>query len=107
MTDRVTKHRQRESRWQSVLDIPLVPAVARLALPVPAERRDEAARQALVRRIRGEFHDMPGLSLTLAQAARLFTLRADIASRILNRLSDARVLRQRRDGQFTLRIEEP
>ena len=103
----MAKRRLLEPKWQAILDIPLVPAVARLPSQVPVERRDEAGRQELVCRISGEFHDMPGLSLTLAQAAKLFTLRADIASRILDRLSDARVLRKKRDGQFALRIEEP
>lgn len=50
---------------------------------------------------------MPGLSLTLPQAARLFALRSDVATRILNRLRDERVLRQRGDGQFALRVQEP
>jgi hypothetical protein len=103
----MAKRRLLEPKWQAVLDVPLVPAVARLPSQVLVERRDEATRQELVCRIRGEFHDMPGLSLTLAQAAKLFTLRADIASRILDRLSDARVLRKNRDGQFSLLIEEP
>ena len=95
------------SRWPAVLDITLVPAVARLPSTVPAERRDATARAALIRRIHGEFQDMPGLSLTLPQAARLFDLRSDIATRILNRLRDERVLRQRGDGQFALRVQEP
>ena len=103
----MAKQRPLESKRQAILDITLVPAVARLPSTVPAERRDVAARHALLCRIQGEFKDMPGLSLTLPQAARLFALRSDIASRILNRLSDERVLRQRRDGQFALRIQEP
>ncbi|GAC1455803.1 MAG: hypothetical protein PVSMB1_05380 [Gemmatimonadaceae bacterium] len=49
---------------------------------------------------------MPGLSLTLGQAAKLFGLPPDIASRILERLTDTRVLRRRSDGQFALRVEE-
>ena len=65
------------------------------------------ARDALLSRIQGEFHDMPGLSLTVPQAARLFALRADIASRILDRLKDERVLHQRSNGQFALRVQEP
>jgi hypothetical protein len=103
----MAKQKPLESRWPAILDITLVPAVARLPSAAPTERRDGDARDALLRRIHGEFQDMPGLSLTLPQAARLFDLRSDIATRILNRLSDERVLRQRRDGQFALRVQEP
>jgi hypothetical protein len=94
-----------ESRLRALLDITLVPAVARLPATVPAERRDATARHALLCRIHSEFEEMPGLSLTLNQASRLFGLRPEIASRILERLADARLLRQRRDGQFALREE--
>jgi hypothetical protein len=45
---------------------------------------------------------MPGLSITLNQAARLFGLPPDVTSRILERLADAHVLRHNRGGQFTL-----
>ena len=103
----MAKQRPLESKWQAILDITLVPAVARLPSTVPAERRDEAARHALLCRIHSEFKDMPGLSLTLPQAARLFALRADIASRVLHRLSDDRVLRQRSDGRFSLQVQDP
>ena len=40
--------------------------------------------EALVRRVRAEYQDMPGLRLTLAQAQRLFGLREDICVRVLN-----------------------
>jgi hypothetical protein len=93
-----------QSPWPAVLDITLVPAVARLPSSVFVERRDVAARYRLLCRIHGEFEEMPGLSLTLAQAATFFGLRADTASRILTQLSDARVLRRRSDGQFTLHV---
>jgi hypothetical protein len=65
-------HRQPlESSWQTHLDVTLVPAVVRLPATVRVERRNTAARQALVSRVYGEFIEMPGLSLTLTQAARL------------------------------------
>jgi len=103
----MTKPRPLESKWPAILDITLVPAVARLPSTVPADRRDMVARDALLSRIQGEFHDMPGLSLTVPQAARLFALRADIASRILDRLKDERVLRHTINDQFALRVQEP
>ena len=95
-----------DAKWQALLDIKLVPVAARLPAAVPAERRDVAARDALVRRIHGEFEEMPGLLLTVRQAARLFGLRPDIVARILARLLDARVLCERRDGQFSRQIED-
>jgi DNA-binding IclR family transcriptional regulator len=100
------KRKPLESRAPAIPDIKLVPAVARLPAAVPAERRDVAARHALLCRIHGEFEEMPGLSLTLGQAAKLFGLPPDIASRILERLTDARVLRQKGDGQFALYVEK-
>ena len=45
-----------------------------------------ALTEALLQRIRGEFHEMPGLTLTLRQASRLWSLdpvACDIALRIL------------------------
>ena len=95
-----------ESRWQALLDITLVPAVAHLPEAVRAERRDVKARHALVCRIYGEFAEMRGLSLTLLQAARLFGLPPAIVSRILEQLTDAHVLCQTSDGQFALHLEE-
>ena len=95
-----------ESKWQAILDITLVPAVARLPAAVSAERRDAPARRALLCRVCNEFEEMPGLSLTPGQAARLFGLRPDVALRILDQLTEARVLRQRSDGRFVIRVEE-
>lgn len=102
----MVKRKPLQSGWQAILDITLEPAVARLPTSVPAERRNVAARQALVYRIHSEFQEMPGLSLTLGQAGKIFGLPPAIVSRILDRLAEARVLRQTRDGQFALRIEE-
>jgi len=102
----MAKQKPNESSWQTVLDLTLVPAVARLPEAVRIERRDVAARSALVWRIHSEFEEMPGLSLTVGQAAKLFGLPADIASRILEQLTDRRVLRRRNDGQFAFRVDE-
>ena len=99
------KRKALDSWWQALLDITLVPAVARLPAAVPTERRDVAARHALLCRILSEFEEMPGLSLTPCQAGKLFGLPPDIATRILALLTDAHVLRQRSDGRFALRVE--
>jgi len=96
----MAKRKPIESRWQALLNTTLKPAVARLPSAVRNERRDVAARHALLCRIHSEFEEMPGLSLTPRQAAKLFGLPPDIVSRILERLARARVLHKRRDGQF-------
>ena len=95
-----------DSKWQALLDITLVPASARLPQAVPADRRNAAARHALLCRIRSEFEEMPGMFLTSPQASKLFGLAPDVASRVLVQLTEARVLRQRSDGQFARRREE-
>jgi hypothetical protein len=94
-----------ESRWPRVLDITLVPAVAHLPATLPVERRNLAAREALVRRIHSEFEEMPGLSLTLVQASKLFGVSLDAGSRILQRLTEERRLRLRTDGRYMLFTE--
>ena len=42
--------------------------------------------RALHTRIRGEYHEMPGLRLTLAQAARLFNLERQHCAHVLDAL---------------------
>jgi len=49
--------------------------------------------QALVERIRGEFREMPGLQLTLAQAQRLFGLDQVACRRVIDMLVEASFLR--------------
>jgi hypothetical protein len=102
----MAKPKPLQSRWQKILDITLHPAAASLPPTVPSERRRVTERHALLHRIHGEFEGMPGVSLTLDQAAKLFGLRPEITSRILGQLTDARVLRHKSDGRFALRDEE-
>jgi hypothetical protein len=78
-------------------DIPLKPA------KVPTERRDIAARTLLLSRIRGEFDEMPGLCLTVAQASRLFGLPMDVSARILHYLVESSMLRRSLDGRYRRR----
>lgn len=66
------------------------------------DRRNETSRQRLLGRVRGEFLEMRGLKLTSAQARRLFNLREDICTRVLDTLVSDGVLRQRADGTFGL-----
>jgi hypothetical protein len=90
-------------------DIKLRQLQARLPVPLApessGERRDDVTRSALARRIRAEFEEMPGLSLTLIQASKLFGVQPDTCARILLQLSDEGVVRVRSDGQFVLRTE--
>jgi hypothetical protein len=48
---------------------------------------------AVVDRVRGEFVEMPGLELTLAQAVRLWTLGADDCRYVIDALVDAGFLK--------------
>ena len=51
-------------------------------------------------RVRGEFREMPGLALTLAQAGRLWNLDPAACAEVLNQLVSTGFLCQRRDGAF-------
>src|SRR5688572_16418157 len=53
----------------------------------------------LVRRVRGEFYEMPGLRLTFAQACRLWQLDERTCAAILDRLVGERVLHRSTDGR--------
>jgi len=52
----------------------------------------------LVDRIRGEFREMPGLQLTLAQAQRLFGLDSAACRQVIEMLVDASFLRWTASG---------
>src|SRR5467141_3876666 len=54
----------------------------------------------VVRRIRGEFLEMPGLRLTPEQARRLWRLDETSCDAVLGALVDARFLARTRDGAF-------
>lgn len=54
----------------------------------------------LVARIRGEFREMPGLKLTLAQAQRLWGMDRATCESVLDMLVRSRFLACTRDGSF-------
>ena len=54
----------------------------------------------VLQRIQGEYVEMPGLSLTTAQAQRLWGLERDVCDALLGALVDAKFLSQTRDGSF-------
>jgi hypothetical protein len=65
-----------------------------MSLPARRERRDLAAREAVVRRIVAEFHDMRGLVLSLKQASRFLGIDHAACARILTALTQAGILRR-------------
>ena len=58
------------------------------------------AAEALVRRVRGEYREMPGLRLTFAQACRLWQFDPATCERILGELVREQFLHQTRDGAY-------
>jgi hypothetical protein len=56
--------------------------------------------EAAVRRAEAEFLEMPGLKLTEAQAARLWSCEAQVASAVLARLTESLFLVRTRSGSF-------
>lgn len=54
----------------------------------------------LVRRVQGEFLEMPGLRLTQPQACRLWGLDREVCVVLLAELVDAKFLTRTRDGRF-------
>jgi hypothetical protein len=72
-----------------------------LLLPAP-DRRDPAAREALLQRIRTEFEELPGQRLTDRQARRLFDLPTEVCERILTALVRERTLTCGSDGRYRI-----
>ena len=66
------------------------------------DRRNHQSREDLVRRVCGEFVEMPCLRLTRAQAQRLFALRRDVCDRVLAQLIRDGMLTVDRDDQIRL-----
>jgi hypothetical protein len=60
----------------------------------------ERGIQEVVRRIRGEFLEMPGLRLTPEQARRLWRLDEEACEEVLGALVADRFLARTRDGAF-------
>ena len=82
----------------------LVPSLTAIPLLKPqADRRNWTGRDALVRRVESEFKEMPGLSLTLQQAVRLFSLPQGPCQRILSVLVKDGAMSLRKDGRYARR----
>ena len=69
-------------------------------MAVPRQTLDD-----VLRRVQGEYLEMPGLRLTTAQAQRLWGLDRVECDRLLSKLVDAKFLFQTRDGSF-MRFEQ-
>ena len=54
----------------------------------------------VLRRIRGEYLEMPGLQLTAVQAQRLWNLESETCEALLSALVDEHFLRRAPDGAF-------
>jgi hypothetical protein len=63
-------------------------------------RRDVASRQRLRERVRSEFSEMPGMSLTVEQAGRLLSLDNNVCGRVLAELVQDGFLRIEPDGSY-------
>ena len=70
------------------------------ASPISGIPTNADATSLIVERVRGEFREMPGLALTLGQAARLWSLDAQMCADVLAQLVSAGFLCQRSDGAF-------
>jgi len=66
------------------------------------EKRATMEMQTLIRRVRGEYLEMPGLSLTLAQACRLWQMDMRTCQAAFDALIAERFLGRTRDGAFVL-----
>jgi hypothetical protein len=64
------------------------------------------ANEDVIRRVQGEFLEMPGMRLTEAQARRLWNLDAASCHELLTALVDSKFLFRTRDGAF-MRVEHP
>jgi hypothetical protein len=64
------------------------------------------AIETLSVRVRGEYTEMPGLRLTVRQAARLFDMPPDIAAAVLHELRRTAFLALSNDGAYAL-VAEP
>jgi hypothetical protein len=56
-----------------------------------------------IRRVRGEYNEMPGLRLTVTQAQRLWGLDRAVRDTVLSALVDVKFLRRSRDGAYVRR----
>ena len=66
-----------------------------------------AIQGPIAQRVRGEFTEMPGMRLTVAQAERLFGLTVEIAEAVLDDLQRTSFLGRSGDGRYALAADPP
>jgi hypothetical protein len=59
--------------------------------------------ESVAQRVRAEFEEMPGMTLTVAQASKLFGLDNDLCRTVVERLVGSAYLRWTRSGCLTRR----
>ena len=57
--------------------------------------------EIVAKRVRAEFEEMPGMTLTMPQASRLFGIEQDVCKTIVEKLVTAAYLRYTHDGAVT------
>jgi hypothetical protein len=75
-----------------------------LQLSAPAKSEflpPQDTRALIAERVRGEFREMPGLTLTLAQARKLWSLDAATCTDVLSYLVNVGFLCRKADGAFS------
>ncbi len=70
------------------------------------DRRDHDSRDRLLRRVREEFREMPGMRLTDVQSARLFGLNGAVCTRVLAALMSEGALWKGADGRYAARARQ-
>jgi hypothetical protein len=68
--------------------------------PTFAVQATQASRDELLRRVRGEYDEMPGLALTVPQARRLWALDQQTCEFVLRTLVERRFLRTTARGRY-------
>jgi hypothetical protein len=71
-----------------------------LSPPTTVKVLAQVTEAQVTERVRGEFREMPGLTLTLAQAGRLWSLDAVTCADVLSQLVSTGFLCRRPDGAF-------
>ena len=79
------------------------PASVRQLRPAEPTHALEGYSDDLRSRLLGEFSEMPGLCLTVAQACRLFDLTEMRCALVLREMTEAGLLRLRADGRYVLK----
>lgn len=94
--------RERSRHRRALEDLTLTPASVR-RIAAPELDTTTTALAPLIERLQHEFAEMPGLSLTTAQAARLLNVHEELCVVLLRHLVEMGVLRVRGDGRYVRR----